>query len=703
MGESEVTEIIFSLEAICEELRSGSIFMAPHSFIDATSLFAAGWNSTKVYIFANEALMDPAIVVVADAVNGGRVTKLDSSAENTYECQFFVNSGERVLISLATQGIVLVSISLSAVKVTRGSAIVKSSIGIVRSEGGLERLREVARTSRSIHSVVELRDLSVRLKAEIAPKVKDLGSRELFDGQLDGDLIHLLELKSADSIWTKVLAFISIGDIFDDSWRRTLGSIITLIGVSEVSLLISGQKIPLDEAVKFSQRMSNLYSVTVSFEVAKRDRNLIGTAVVVCSTPREYRPDCLYVAARQLGEGSVAVNAPSLVRDVTGAVVTLLTPPSFQMHLALASPIFAESAIFDADRLAKEKFDSSRALIDASVTDIYFAIAHLQGELIDISEEPIAIFESTSNRSLYRFSSLFDNDRYLELLSSDEPTVTHSISDEAGFKVIRRTTKASPSVTVILPMRDRADLTRNCIDSISLNCTYENYRIVVVDNGSIEEESTEFFKDLDKEGIVVISYPNEFNFAAISNYAVDHIQSDYVLLLNNDIEVRGGDFIAEMVALSTLSQVGIVGQRLIYSDSDIQHCGVRLGVGEAMAEHFQMLVGQPDFGQYLVPAQFSAVTGAALMIAKSSYLEVGGMDATHLKISYNDIDLCLKVAESGKLIVNNPFSEVVHFESKSRGIDGISLDKIKRNANERAYMVARWDEAFSKDSLWPTI
>lgn len=677
--------------------------MAPHSFIDATALFAAGWSSTKVYVFSNEALLDPAIVVVGDEVKGGRVTKLDSSAENAYECQFFVYPGERVLISLATQGVVLVAISMSAAKISRGGAFVKSSLDTVRSESGLLRLRAIARNSKKTRSIEVLRDLTVQLKAEIAPKVTDLRSRELFDSQLKGDLIHLLQLRVEDAIWTKVLARISIGDIFDDSWRRSLGSIITLIGVSEVTLLISGQKIPLDEAVKFSQRMSNLYQVPVSFEIAKQDCSLIGTAFVMCSTPREYRPDALYLAAHQFGEGSVAVNAPSLVRDVTGAVVTLITPPSFQLHLALASPVFAESAIFDADRLANEKFDGCRALMDASVTDIYFAIAHLRSKLIAVSKEPIAIFESRTNRSFLRFSFLFDNDRYLELLSSTEPTVTHSISDEAGFKIIRRKAKASPSVTVVVPMRDRADLTRNCIDSISISCMYENYRIVVIDNGSVEEETTEFFKELDKETIFVISYPNEFNFAAISNYAVDHIQTDYVLLLNNDIEVRNGDFIAEMVALSTLSHVGIVGQRLIYPDSDIQHCGVRLGVGEAMTEHFQMVVGQPDFGQYLVPAQFSAVTGAALMIAKSTYLEVGGMDATHLKISYNDIDLCLKVAESGKSIVNNPFSEVVHLESKSRGIDGASLDKIKRNANERAYMVARWDEAFSQDSLWPTI
>ncbi len=650
---------------------------------------------------ANDALLEPALIVVSHSVEAGRITALNSSGENTYVGQIFINEGERVLISLATQGVVLVSISLNVFQVQRMTAIARSSITALRSEEGRSALKEIVINSKRARSLEDVKAAGLKVKTQISTKVETLSARTLFDGRLDGDLIHLLQLGSATGGWNTLIVHISIEGIFDDSWRRSLGSIMALIGFGDVKLVVSGQSVPRSEALTFSTRMARLYGKEVSFDIPI-EGNLDQTAMLICSTPREYRPDLKYVVAPQFTEATVAVYGPCLVRDVTGGSVTIENPPKFQRHLAIASPIYAELAIFDVGRMA-ERFDGWRQFLGAPITDIYFEVSQLDKGAIELAKQPLALFEPHANVAFSRFSCLFDNDRYRELLSANEATVIHEISDQSAYKVVHRRSKSTPSVAVVIPMRDMADLTRNCIESLKNSCSYENYRIVVVDNGSVEEESIDLLRELENGGVEVIAYPFDFNFAAIANFAVDRITTDFVLLLNNDIEVRQGDFIADMVALSTLEGVGVVGQRLVYPDSDIQHCGIRLGFGEAQVEHFQKLDNQPEFGQYLVPTQFSAVTGAALMVAKSTYLEVGGMDAVHLKVSYNDIDLCLKIAESGRMIVNNPFCEVVHFESKSRGQDGLSLEKIKRNANERAYMVARWDDRFSQDLYWPNI
>ncbi len=679
----------------------GSIHVAPHVVIDVTSLFGSGWYAATLFLVADEASLEPFVVVTSGDVKSGKAIRFTDQAENTYEVQVFLNPGDRVLLSLSSQGLVLISIDLQVTKVSRLSAITRSAISNLAAEKGISKVLDPLRKVREAQSKDDFIGVVSELKAAVSVATGSLSERKLFRGQLDADLIHLLQIDQARTRFTSLIVQISIDGIFDDQWRRCLGSLMSMIGLSKICLIVSGQSVPKLEAVKFIERMSILYGVVASFELDALS-NLESTAMLLCSTAREYRPDSLFVASSYFGDEALAVYGTPLVRDVTGTKVKRLGLPTFQRHLALASSVFVETAIFDALRFSQERFGGFEPFSKASTADVYFEVANLSTASFIFIDEPLALFESSGNKGVFRYSSSFENDRYAKLLDIAEPNVSHEIFDELNTKIIRRNPKLSPSVAVVIPMRDRADLTRNCVASVRHNCTYPNYRLIVVDNGSVEVDSKELFEELSQDGISIISYPFDFNFAAITNFAVDNVDDDFVLLLNNDIEVKEGDFISEMVALALLEDVGVVGQKLLYPDGDVQHCGVRLGIGEAMTEHFQMRVEQPEFGQYLAPVQFSAVTGAAMLLSRTLFQEVGGMDATHLKVSYNDIDLCLKVRSAEKIVINNPFSEIIHFESKSRGIDGISLEKIKRNTNERAYMVARWDEFFTSDSLWPS-
>ena len=162
------------------------------------------------------------------------------------------------------------------------------------------------------------------------------------------------------------------------------------------------------------------------------------------------------------------------------------------------------------------------------------------------------------------------------------------------------------------------------------------------------------------------------------------------MLLNNDTEVITPNFIEEMLGYCMREDVGICGARLFYFDDTIQHAGVIVGLGGICGEGFQ---GFPkENGGYqnriFCPQDYSAVTAACLMPKKSVFEDVGGMDA-QFQIAYNDIDYCLKVRQTGKLVVYNPFAMLHHYEYKSRGTEN-TAEKLARYHREVDLFTTRW-------------
>lgn len=261
--------------------------------------------------------------------------------------------------------------------------------------------------------------------------------------------------------------------------------------------------------------------------------------------------------------------------------------------------------------------------------------------------------------------------------------------------------RPAPLVSIIIPTRDKVALLRTAIGSVLNKTSYEPFEILVVDNGSIEEETLSYFAELSETPRVrVLSYPQPFNYAAINNFGAREAKGDILALLNNDVEVISSDWLTELVSFAGQSDVGCVGAKLYYTNRTIQHAGIVLGIG-GVAGHAHKYFSaneQGYFGRLKVVQNFSAVTGACLAVRKSVFFEVGGLEEA-LAVAFNDVDFCLKVRDAGYRNVWTPYAELYHHESLSRGYE-VTRKQRKRFRSEVAYMKQKWGNALKSDPFY---
>jgi GT2 family glycosyltransferase len=256
-----------------------------------------------------------------------------------------------------------------------------------------------------------------------------------------------------------------------------------------------------------------------------------------------------------------------------------------------------------------------------------------------------------------------------------------------------------PLVSVIVPIRDRADLLRRCADGILTRTDYEPLELIIVDNESREFETQELLSRLAEDPRVrIVRHAGVFNYAAINNRAVECAQGEVVVLLNNDVDVISSGWLDEMVSQALRPEVGAVGAKLLYPDGRVQHAGVLLGVGHGAGHFFHGAAGG-DLGYFsflVLTRQVSAVTAACMAVRRSIYLDVGGLDEVNLPVAFNDVDFCLRIGERGYTVVWTPHAELHHFESATRGLDteGERSGRLDRDA---AYLWRRWGSVLSSD------
>jgi GT2 family glycosyltransferase len=274
------------------------------------------------------------------------------------------------------------------------------------------------------------------------------------------------------------------------------------------------------------------------------------------------------------------------------------------------------------------------------------------------------------------------------------------------LRVRRELPAPKPLVSVIVPTRDRADLVAQCAEGVLTKTTYTPLELLIVDNGSEQPETLALFERLKQDPRVrILPAPGPFNFSALNNLAAAEARGEVLVLLNNDISMIGPDWLDEMVAQAIRPNVGAVGAKLYYPDKTLQHAGVVLGVGdvaERVAGHLYAGAGSnhPGYqGHLALPRNVSAVTAACLAIRKAVYESVGGMDAEHLAVAFNDVDLCLKVRAAGYDIVWTPHAELVHHESASRGSD-LAPEAAARFQREVRVMRERWGPVLDADPFY---
>lgn len=276
---------------------------------------------------------------------------------------------------------------------------------------------------------------------------------------------------------------------------------------------------------------------------------------------------------------------------------------------------------------------------------------------------------------------------------------------ETGFYRIKYKISGNPKVSIIIPTRDKVDVLSRCIDSIIDKTEYKNYDIVIIDNNSQEKKTFKYYDGIKVTGnIRMMPYNQEFNFSAIINYAAGKVDSEYILLLNNDIEVISPEWLSSMLEHAQREEVGAVGAKLLYFNNTIQHAGVITGIigNPAIAGHVHRYLPSSNagyFGRTQLIQDVSAVTAACMLTKRSVFNEVGGLDEESLKIAFNDIDYCLKLRSKGYLVVFTPYALLYHHESLSRGHD-YTLDRQKRFQEEVSYMRVKWGKILDNDPYY---
>lgn len=250
-----------------------------------------------------------------------------------------------------------------------------------------------------------------------------------------------------------------------------------------------------------------------------------------------------------------------------------------------------------------------------------------------------------------------------------------------------------PLVSIIIPNKDHIDDLNKCIESIENKSTYRNYEFVIVENNSCQE-TFEYYRKLQKKNskVKIVYYEGEFNYSAINNIGVKNASGEYLLLLNNDTEIINNDCISELLGYCMREDVGIVGAKLYYNDDTVQHGGVVVGFG-GIAGHTFIGFDRSEpgyFGRLVCAQDYSAVTAACMMTKKTLYEKVGGLTEA-FKVAFNDVDYCMKIRKLRKLVVFNPYAELYHYESKSRGMED-TPEKIKRFQGEIKLFEERWSE-----------
>lgn len=256
-----------------------------------------------------------------------------------------------------------------------------------------------------------------------------------------------------------------------------------------------------------------------------------------------------------------------------------------------------------------------------------------------------------------------------------------------------------PKISIIIPNKDGLKLLARCIDSIVKRSTYKNYEIIIMENNSESKEIFEYYELLEElNDIKVIKYKDKFNYSRINNVAAKETTGQYLLFLNNDIEIIEPNWMEEMLMYAQREDVGAVGAKLYYPNNTVQHNGVITGIGpDGVAAHSHVGEGIHEvgyMGRLYYAQDVNAVTAACMMVSKKIFDEVDGFDED-LAVAYNDVDLCLKIRKAGYLNVINPFATAYHYESVTRGKD-TDKDNLERFQTEVSYMKKKWEKELSE-------
>lgn len=262
-----------------------------------------------------------------------------------------------------------------------------------------------------------------------------------------------------------------------------------------------------------------------------------------------------------------------------------------------------------------------------------------------------------------------------------------------GWYQTKFTLTEEPFVSILIPNKDHTDDLDVCLTSFFERAEYKNYEFIIIENNSVQPETFAYYEKIEKEhdNVKVVYWEEGFNYSAINNFGFTFAKGEYIMLLNNDVELITPDIFQSMLGFCMRPEVGIVGAKLLYNDHTVQHAGVLVGAG-GLADHVFKGIHEDDpgyMGRAISSQDVSAVTAACMLVKRSVYEEVGGLEEA-FQVAFNDVDFCLKVRKAGYLVVYDADVKLFHYESKSRGMED-TTDRFIRFGNEMMLLNSKWD------------
>ena len=234
-----------------------------------------------------------------------------------------------------------------------------------------------------------------------------------------------------------------------------------------------------------------------------------------------------------------------------------------------------------------------------------------------------------------------------------------------------------PKITIIIPTKNCLPILKKCIDSIRLHTDYPNYEIIIIDNNSNDPVFFEYIKEQElRHNIKVLKYPKPFNHSDMNNLAVASTDSEFVLFINNDIEIISDNWLEQLVATAQMDNtIASVGALLVYPNGKVQHGGIILGLngyaGHAHKDLDPKSTGY--FGRLYSIQEMSGITAALSLIRKSAFQTVGGFNVDRYPTSFNDVDLAIRLKQKGFRTIYNPMVKGIHYETLTRPINELEI------------------------------
>lgn len=326
--------------------------------------------------------------------------------------------------------------------------------------------------------------------------------------------------------------------------------------------------------------------------------------------------------------------------------------------------------------------------------NLYYILLNLRDKNIKVKHVPKILYHDTKKikNEKETLEKYIRKSKIAAKVKSNPDGVTNTVIFEV---------KEHPLVSIIIPTKDHSDILEKCLKSIYEKSTYKNYEIIVIDNNSEEKETFDLLKKYSKnKNFKYKRIESEFNFSYLNNEAVKISNGDYILMLNNDIEVITPNWLENLIGYASQKNVGAVGAKLIFPDETIQHAGIIMGKG-GLAGHAHYSKSRNYISEQYelkIPYDYSACTAACLMVSRKKFDEVKGLEEK-LKVAFNDVDFNLKLLKKGYNNVFLPNVELYHYESKSRGLD-TTPEKQKRFIQEWSYMKEKWNKYIEHDEFY---